>query len=564
MYVPKGAREEGALGFARTHARRSVAYAFTTAEEQALRLFFTNSTRNVFVVHNLPSNVAAALLAMYSRMKNERGLRGVFLDGMLPYFIVSKMLEGKPADEVAAFIKENRIRKLDDLLDHSEDARREFGAFLSSCAGDPDYVQDFANSEKIRNFLSQWLDRYGHNSIARMGIVTVCCEQVSILAAKALEHVRPGAGFIELSTRFVDMSRADWYPFPQEMFANGDIKGDERGWFDGHFQYHAKTYQEQSIMLESFLLDRYDGVSQMAVMGEVCDVMANVLPCATLTSVGCSVSGEAVRSLIQVLLMEGLPETTALAELLIEEIGGTGLGQFVRHVEPSEFAHEHARYLEISEFEGLTPQEVMRYVSWNPRYVEDQLYQALKLTYGIRTKIEDFLASEEFLKGRASHDKLPPVFENGQVRFARVMTFRTWRDIQRHTMAGNERTLVTPYLGFFGYEKPLNPELMPAMGKVEGQGARAYQLLADRVSPDRLQYVLSLGFNVGATITANLRHMEFFTWQRSGSNVNHEARSVALSCDADLLKAFSWWKYVSRTDRTQAYRLAREEPGIPL
>jgi hypothetical protein len=58
-------------------------YQFTNQEAKVLDHFFTNRDRRVYFMHSLPANVAAALLAMFSRLKNARGLRGLFI-GILP------------------------------------------------------------------------------------------------------------------------------------------------------------------------------------------------------------------------------------------------------------------------------------------------------------------------------------------------------------------------------------------------------------------------------------------------------------------------------------------------
>src|SRR3989344_6639124 len=194
-------------------------YYWTPNEARVLRLFFTNLFSRVFFMFGLPPNDGASLLAMYSRIKNPRGLRGVFVDTFLPQFLATMLaaVEEEYGGSEAEFLKKNKIKRLDDFVNFSEKTAELFEEFLKTMA-DPEYMIKFANSKKVLAFLKTWLDKYGHNSIARTASLWVCCEMISIMAAKSLEHSRPGVAFIELSTRYVDMSGKEYYPIQRELF----------------------------------------------------------------------------------------------------------------------------------------------------------------------------------------------------------------------------------------------------------------------------------------------------------------------------------------------------------
>lgn len=556
----------GALDFARAHVRRAVPYRFTPREQMVLELFFSNTDQHVFLVENLPSNVRASLLAMYSRMKNERGLRGVFVDVLVTNFLASNLesVIANYPDDTPRFLRENHIRTLDEFADSSGEAAALLREFLESSTGNPGYIRKFANGDKTRKFLSTWLDQYGHNSIARLGEVVVCCEEISILAAKALEHPRAGAGFIELSTRYVDMTKASWYPIAGEIRAAGQHEMQ----IEDTFRMFAHVYLTQMERYTQFLGELYPDASEGAIFGEVCDVMANALPAATNTSVGCVVSGEALRSLIKCLLLEGLPETTALAEAIMAELEQSGLGQFARHVEPTEFEIANSGYLNIDSFfdSFFATQPAWTRFENVASEIEDTLSESFMAWRGA-DGFNRWVASQQLgTQRRSTHDKLPPVFENTLMRFKYTTTFRTWREIQRHVLSQNERTLLTPSLGFFQHSKPISDELKGEFGRIQvvTEATHAAFVAGGGVSLETLQYLVPMGFHVGATHTSNLRQLEFLCWQRSGWNVNHEARQVILGFDAQALKLLSWWEIVSRTDRTPAYRLAREKVGVPI
>lgn len=555
---------EAQLAFARGHVRRTVPYGFTENEEVALRPFFSNLDRHLFLVENLPSNVAASMLAMYSRIKNSRGLRGVFADVIALSFLASEhpAVEQEFAGDTEAFIKAKGFASIDDFIGYDPDSWSIWLSFRRNLCGDPEYLQRFANGARTRRLLETYLDRYGHNSIARMGTVVACFEQVSTLAAKALEHARVGAGYIELSTRYVDMGPAARYPIADELAAGGIVVGPD---LEALLRACAVVYAEQADSFTDYLQGIYPDVPRGPIFGEVCDVLANALPAATYTSVGCAVSGEALRSLIKSLFLEGLPETAAIAELLLVELAQSGLGQFARHVEPTAWERAQSRYLDWEAFKGLLGKDGL-ITPWSHEDAERAVADALGFLGITRCgDVGHMLQEAGLCEPRGDHDRLPPLFENAVVRFARLMSFRTWREIQRHVCSTNERTLLTPYLGFYQYDKPMPGALAEDFARLAAQARDAHDRYRGMgVSLETLQYLLPLGFNVGATHLSNLRQMEFLCWQRSGWNVNHEARQVILSFDDDVLRRLPWWKRISRTDRTPAYRFAREAVGVAL
>jgi len=560
---------DSAAEFAQSWVGRTVPYSFTDLEKRILDSFFSNTDKHTFLLENLPSNVQASLLAMYSRIQNARGLRGVFLDKLVVHFLAGKLklVEQHYGGDAARFLKANAdISSIDSFASFSFDAKNLVLGFIEHATGDGAYVRDFANGDRTRRFLSTWLDAYGHNSIARLGTAVVCCEEISILAAKALEHLRVGAGFIELSTRYVDMTRAYGYDIIGELIAAGYEDVGEAKLLQAAC---SKTYLNQQVNCSQALGQMYPDASEGAIFGEVCDVMANALPASVNTSVGCVISGEALPGLIRALYLENLHETTALADLIRSELKRSGLGQFARHVEPTPFQLAHTGYLVHDEY-GADFRNSM--CSLDARNADANIYHALLERYGAKGSVDQHSTIASLLKlhgltgeSRGEHDRLPPLFETVTAHFRFRMSFRTQREIQRHVLCRNERTLLTPDLGFYEYDKPMPHGMRQAFDRLVLQARQTYRnLLHDGVAPEVLQYLLPLGFNVGATLTANLRQLEFLLWQRSKFNVNHEARQIVLMIDQELRDRLAWWESISRTDRTRAYRLAREKEGVPL
>lgn len=248
-------------------------------------------------MHSLPSNVAATLLAMYSRIKNPRGLRGVFVDNFLPEFLVSFLEEVETWGDATKFLKARNIDSLSAFYEYSVELAGLVEGFLREIHINPDYLQRLAESKKTRRFTDTYLDKYGHNSIARPASYWLGFEQVSILAAKSVEWGRPGAtedsSFIELSTRYVDMSGKDCYPADEELGCYGvDVRA-VRSVVEKSFGYYRELQGENfSGLFPQHLRETFGHLFQdekdlaNGVVGETCDVLGNFLPAATLTSVG--------------------------------------------------------------------------------------------------------------------------------------------------------------------------------------------------------------------------------------------------------------------------------------
>lgn len=577
---------EKVLDLGREFVNSELKIFWTPTENRAIDLCFTHPFKRVFFMSGLPANVGATLLAMYSRIKNKRGLRGVFVDTFLPQFLATKLnsVEEKFGGDEARFLKENNINGLDDFCNYSVTANSFFLSFIEAMA-DPAYMASFADSKKTRVFLKTWLDKYGHNSIARTANLWICCEMISILAAKSLEWNRPGSGFIELSTRYVDMSGKDYYPIHRELEALYGINPRRtKAVIEKSFRLYRKLAGEHfDGPFPRFLREQFGHLYandprglEAGIIGETCDVLGNLLPCATLTSVGMSISGEALPKLLAHLILDNTPENLAIAEAIVEESKKVGAYQFVRHFEPDEWDIENWRYLEAEGWSelDLVDSDSTAWMLGKSRNLKSVIEATLEEKIQSRfseeelqntTGLEFFLKKLEALK-RGEFDKLPREFEIGSLDFRGVMSFRGWRDLQRQGFCTHFRSLVTPHLGFYDYDKPVLLELKKAFSLLYKYNYHLYHRLRSdhQASPILLQYLLALGNVVLFEVGGNLRQIEFCNWQRSKWSVNHEVRQVFMAMEKEIRSLLPWWAKISRADLTPAYVFARGEKPVPI
>src|SRR3990167_5149103 len=135
---------------------------FTASQIRILRHFVTNTEGNIFVLRNLPEVIKGALFSRYSR--SSLGLRSLLLKEFI-------------------------------LGDETE--------FTSIVGKEGVHESQMVAIKRAQNFYDRILDGYGDDSIGELGGAHVALENVSMLAAKALEDKRIGGSPLEKSTRYV-------------------------------------------------------------------------------------------------------------------------------------------------------------------------------------------------------------------------------------------------------------------------------------------------------------------------------------------------------------------------
>jgi thymidylate synthase ThyX len=406
--------------------------------------------------------------------------------------------------------------------------------------------------------------------------VLLCCERISLLAAKALEQSRLGAAYIELSTRYVDMHGADVYPIAEELACYG-VGGEAVNTmltqsFDAYRTWQGNDFNGP---LPTFFREHYAGLVndekdlKNDVIGETCDVLGNFLPIATLTSVGIGISGEGFGGLVQKLFLEQTPETWALAELILAEAPKVGANQFAKRYLPTDWDKTHWEYLATDAFANYPPVMALLSATSGRDGINTHLLGKAKLfpSFAHCNTWDDCVTQLAALP-RGSHDKLPAFFESVSVSISGLISFRGWRDIHRHVLCTHHRTLVTPFLGFYHYPKPAPEAFHEACTALYAANQTLYaELMTKQVPPMLAQYVLALGNMVGFTLDANLRQFEFMDWQRTSFGVNDEVRAFCLAIEKAITQLLPWWSQVSRASKEADiahYCFARTNTGIPL
>lgn len=570
-----------AIDIAQKQLRTPVSYNFTPYEKKLLKPFFTNTDKNVFFMRNMPPVLGATLQAMYSRIQNPRGLRGVFVDSFLPTLLLGLCIpRGVNEDDIAyskkleARLKENKIASIEAFKAHEisgveiqpKEACMQFEDALDI---DSDFFQRLYTDGKITAFLTQTLDKWGHKSIARLHFGSCCIENISVLAAKAIEWVRVATGIMELSTRYVKMDNASLYPF-WEWVEDVQYSEDMKTCAEHYMQLYAEHMQSDAF--ENALKNAYasefgDASMNAAINGEVCDVLGNALPSCVKTSVGIAISGEAFNDLISHLLVLNTPETVAIAHELIDEGAKTGDALFARHIDHTEWERERWQYLSAKPFiDAFKPNKHVQIRTHIPSSMDKQLVSAFRMMPGFE-QLESTSDIAEKLLGfhRDDFDKLWNQFEYPSFHIDGIMPFKGWRDIHRQTFCTHMRTYMNPHLPFFQYTKPAYQEINTVFKDIHKKAQDCYDRWRLAGIPESIiEYAMPMGTGVGFQIGANLRQWEFVCWQRSKRGVYDDVRTLVLDVYHALVERYPWWNKIARIDKTDQYAFARGNVAIDI
>lgn len=500
----------------------------SSGEKQLLSLFFSNLTRPVFVLKNLPEVVKGALFSRYSR--SSRGLRPLFL------------LEYLKNEELELNLKE-------------------LGKLKETQA-----IERFLNTKRAHDFYRKWLAEYGDDSIAELGGVHLATERVSVLAAKTIEEQRLGLSFLEKSTRYVrfDNKVAGRYRYfrPPEIQKSRHAAAYLSA-LDGLFSTYARLIPPLTAHLQRKFI-RNEGVSEKAyarsLRAKACDTLRGLLPLASLTNVGIYGNGRAFEYLLTKMGASLLPELVGLKRLFYRELEPF-IGSFISRVE-SEKGKAYRAYLRQNEEEtrkmtlellspalGETSGEKpgVTLLDYDPagekKVAAAVLYPFCRLSFEkllalvsrfSRNQIQEILGN--YLKDRAGRwHKVGRAFEETAYTFEITSDFGVYKDLSRHRLVSRLNQSFTPQHGFVVpaelYEIKLEGLYQKALNRV---GRAFFRLQKD--FPQECQYLVCHAHLLRWKIKLNLREAFHLCELRSSPQGHPHYRRVAQAIALQIKK----------------------------
>jgi thymidylate synthase ThyX len=497
----------------------------------AISQYVTNTDKSVYCLKNLPPEVCAVLFAYVSR--SPRSFR----------------------ENLQSLLSDGELNVLGKIEDNSG-----------------------FNEKKAARFHKKWVLKYGHSSVAEHADLHIAVEDISFLAAKAIEDNRLAA-FTEKSSRY-QIFEQDSFHWPAEI-KSPSLLSEGRELIADIYQGYADLYKPVYDELEKSNM-RPESISVKAwentLFAAACDTIRYLLPSGTKTSMGVSINARSAAHMIRKLRNSGIEELVRIGDSIASE--GTQITPaLLKYSEPTDWMKNVNSRIKSSIDRFCLEEDQEKFVS-RVRLVEcdrnaveklcaDLIYCNGRISLPASREVVRVLSDaekksllESAINDLGPFDWFPRIFEQIYVTVEFCTDYGAFRDLQRHRMA----TQSNPILGCdFGYETP------SALGKIPQikmyhelmERAREFWTKARIENPEAAQYFIPLAFRKSYVLKMNLRECEHFIRLRS-SKAGHESyRSAAIDLYNLLAKEYplliSWFRVdsenydLSRTEAEQKY-----------
>ncbi len=450
---------------------------------------------------------------------------------------------------------------------------------LARYSRSPDSIEEslkWVHAHSSEKFWEQFYFAYGHGSIADLGHVTICFENISELAAIRLEDEPLWDGQAK-SSRYQNFAAAGCY-VPGEIM-NSETEAVYRGILGSLYN----IYRLLKDPLHQHLTERYPRPESMkqgdydrTIAARVYDVIRYLLPLAAKTNVGQVVSIRTLEKQMTRLLSSQLPELLGIGEDLKDACARKPSSVWADLQEESStnlesMAPTLARYAAPNEYQSAVYRDVLRYVkgtlkksglddpqSWKdytqsvdllePHAPLDELvttfvYRVSQAPYRLLLEwVKDWSEKDKqavvdaAIKSRGPYDDLSKEFRSGYAFiFDVLMDIGGWRDMHRHRRCQQVQQNFTT---IHGYDVP--PLLAEAGVEKE------YRLAMDAVQQDIEQlrptnqeaalYAIPFGFRVRCLFKMDYAEVEYISKLRSGVKGHWSYRTVAWKMKQQMLK----------------------------
>ena len=464
---------------------------FSQEETQRLAPFVSNMDKPVFVLKNLPQEVAGALFSRYSRSPNS--VRRILLNEFL-------------AEE------ESGLSQLTDrtIFDDAE-----------------------VRTDKARDFYERVLAGYGDDSIGELGGVHIAVEDVSNIASKVLEDARIGISPLEKSTRYVRFDeqvngRYRYYLDPEVMQSPHAQTYEDA--LKNLFTTYAQMIEPMTEWVKAKWPKKPDEVEKpynAAAKAKALDSIRGLLPAATLTNVGMYGNGRAFEYLLTKMYAHPLAEMRQLAASMHEELSKV-IPTLVKRANDEKYGQatqaffkEQAKVVADFVAENLadeSPQtgERVTLVDYDEnaeaRVLAGVLYEYSELSsQQLREVVHKLPAAKKqqliraIAEQRNNRRHRPGRgFEYTNYEFDFLVNYGAYRDLQRHRVLSQNRQLLNVIHGYDVPEQVVEAGFETQFRVAMDQAALAYKQIAGDF-PQQAQYVVPFGYKLRYRMQLNLR-----------------------------------------------------------
>ncbi len=367
------------------------------------------------------------------------------------------------------------------------------------------HVQDI-KTKGASKFMEQFYVGYGHKSIGDCGTTTLFIEDVSMLAAKAVQDSRLYNGQ-EASTRYMDMSTR---PFLNPT-GTGIGAGVQEVWRGLYVEALAALVDGIGA---AFPLQEGENekIWQKTVKARAFDIARGLLPAGATTFVSWHTTLSHAHEHLSELDHHPLEEISSLA---------AGVRAALRTKYPASFSH-------------VPDPEVEAFVKATHRAYQEESRSPLESgSFHADTRLFDLVSAmdtDRLWNDRPGRAFLARAVEAwGRVSFRFPLDFGSFRDLQRHRSCLLEMPVLTSRSFSPWYLEEIRKYVPADMADNLEYHLRTFHHGADPLTDDPLvrQYYIPMGFEVDTTIRCDLRSAVYIARLRASQAVHPTLRTVA-------------------------------------
>jgi len=445
---------------------------------------------------------------------------------------------------------------------------------------------------KDDSLLKRIITAYGDDSVQQLAGIHLVVENASNLLTKKLEWGRLAA-YLEQSTRYIFYDEKDKegkyrYLIPESL--KGNLKKTYIDSMDKIFDNYSvivKKLTDHVRNNSNTPQDERDIAWKAATKAQACDAARNLLPVATLSTVGIYISGQALESLIYHLWSDELPEANKKGDQILKEARKV-IPMFLERADKPErggafVAYRAENNKNIKKLtQELLPENytandykevtLSNYFPKNElELASDMLYSSTDRSLEEIKEIVDELPFDKKLEifktyiGERLNRRHRPgrSLEKAYYSYDIVCDFGIFRDLQRHRMVADlEWQNLSPRLGYSV------PQLIEEAGLADqfedcfDISLSLYSEIQKNGNPIEAQYATLMGHKMRWKITYNAREAMHFHELRTAPQGHPEYRRIVKIMHDELAKVHpilaESMRFVNKDEDPELTRLAAE------
>lgn len=377
-------------------------------------------------------------------------------------------IEPNPPPPAETTAPETRVYPLDPATLTAEQIAVTFA--MTSRKPEPfDQIAAEVSASQAADFHERWVVGYGHASVAEHAVLHLAVENISRIAADALEDHRL-ASYTEKSSRYQVMTD-DGFHMPPELEQRPELGQRYQKDCQTLFQAYSRMLADLTSALRANVNRRPKETEpnhELRLRRQATDAARSLLPAATLTNVGVTANARSLEHLISKLLSHPLREIQELGVKLRHQ-GRRIAPTLIKYAAASPYLADQIPKApfkppdpDLIIPDGPARPEAARLIDYDLEaeikiiaalqqrrrggYFQATRYQLKRDTY--ETMVARAAALSEALAHLGPHDPAPREFELAQYLFELTMDYGALREYRRHRIQSLFPQHLTAHLGW--------------------------------------------------------------------------------------------------------------------